>query len=191
MTHHDGGDRERRTWREVQSRFTLVQRWRTGRAVLFIARRTPFRKEHVMTTSDNKAVVRRFNEIVGQYFRGGDVSGIDEVCTPDIVLHGPGMPPDLAGFKQMVPAFRAAFSEVEVVTEDLVAEGDRVVDRITVRGIHQGEFIGIPPSGQRFELEEIHIARIVDGKIVERWTQYDMFGLLQQIGGVPGSPASA
>jgi predicted ester cyclase len=144
-----------------------------------------------MVADENKAVVRRFIEIIQQFFRDGDVTGLDEVCAPDFVHHGPGMPPDLAGLKQMVPAFRTAFSEVDVVTEDLVAEGDRVVDRITVRGIHQGDFMGIPPSGRRFELEEIHIARIVEGKIVERWTQFDMFGLLQQIGGVPEPPASA
>ena len=51
--------------------------------------------------------------------------------------------------------------------------------------------MGIPPSGQRIEMEEIHIARIVDGKMVERWTQFDMFGLQQQIGGIPGPPATA
>jgi predicted ester cyclase len=101
------------------------------------------------------------------------------------------MPPDLAGLKQMAPAFRTAFPDIELVTEDLVAEGDQVVDRVTVRGTHRREFMGIPPSGRRFEMEEIHIARIVDGKIVERWTQFDVFGLLQQIGGIPGSPASA
>lgn len=144
-----------------------------------------------MTVDENKAVVRRFNEITQQFFRDGNVSGLDEVCAPNFVLHGPGMPPDLAGLKQMVPVFRTAFPDVEVVTEDLVAEGDRVVDRVTVRGTHRGEFMGIPPSGKRFEMQEIHIARIVDGKIVERWTQFDMFGLLHQIGGIPGSPASA
>ena len=144
-----------------------------------------------MAADENKAVVRRFNEVTQQFFRGGDMSGLDEVCAPDFVHHGPGMPHDLAGLKQMAPAFRTAFPDMEVVTEDLFAEGDRVVDRVTVRGTHQSEFMGIPPSGQRIEMQEIHIARIVDGKIVERWTQFDMFGLLQQIGGVPGPPASA
>lgn len=144
-----------------------------------------------MSVDENKAVVRRFNAITQQFFRGGDVNGLEEVCAPDFVHHGPGMPPDLAGLKQMAPVFRTAFPDIELVTEDLVAEGDRVVDRVTVRGTHRGEFMGIPPSGKRFEMQEIHIARIVDGKIVERWTQFDMFGLLQQIGGIPGSPASA
>jgi steroid delta-isomerase-like uncharacterized protein len=145
-----------------------------------------------MAVDENKAVVRRYNEIIQQFFQGGDVNGFDEVCAPDLVHHGPAiMPRDLPGLKQMVPVFRATFPDIEIVTEDLVAEGDRVVDRVTVRGTHQGEFMGIPPSGQPIELHEIHIARIVDGKIVERWTQFDMFGLLQQIGGIPAAPEQA
>ena len=144
-----------------------------------------------MTAAENKVLVRRFNEGIRQFFQDGDVSGLDEICSPEFVHHGPGMPPDLEGFKQMGLMFRAAISDMEVDVEDLIAEGDRVVDRITVRGTHTGELMGVPPSGKRFEMQEIHIARIVDGKIVERWTQVDMLGLLQQIGGIPASPVSA
>jgi predicted ester cyclase len=144
-----------------------------------------------MTTDDNKAVVRQFVEGTQNFFQTGDLSGLDEVCAPNFVHHGPGMPPDLEGFKQMAPMFRAAFSDVEVTLEDLFAEGDRVVDRITVRLTHTGEFMGVPPSGKRVEMQEMHIARIVDGKIEERWTQFDMLGLLQQIGAIPAAPARA
>jgi predicted ester cyclase len=144
-----------------------------------------------MSAEENKALVRRFNDGIQQFFVTGDVSGLDEICSKDFVHHGPGMPPDLEGFKQMGLVFRAAISDMDVVVEDLIADGDRVVDRITVRGTHTGELMGIPPSGKRFEMQEIHIARIVDGQIVERWTQVDMLGLLQQIGGIPTSPVSA
>ena len=127
-----------------------------------------------------------------QFFQGGDINGLDEVCAQDFVHHGPVMmPPDLAGLKQIAPAFRSAFPDIELTIENLLAEGDRVVDLVTVRGTHLGEFNGIPPSGKRIEMQEIHIARVVDGKIVERWTQFDVFGLLQQIGGIPASPVSA
>jgi steroid delta-isomerase-like uncharacterized protein len=143
-----------------------------------------------MTDEENKAVVVRFNEGVRRFFQTGDLSGLDEICAPNFVHHGPGIPPDLDGFKQMVPIFRDAFSDVEVDIEDLIAEGDRVVDRITVRGTHQGDFMGIPPSGIRWEMQEIHIARIVDGKIAERWTMFDMAGLLQQLGGIPAATAT-
>jgi steroid delta-isomerase-like uncharacterized protein len=138
-----------------------------------------------MTADENKVVVRRWNEIIQEFFGGGDGSELEDICSSDFVHHGPGMPPDLAGFKLMGPMFRNAFPDMEMVLDDLIAEGDRVVDRITVRGTHTGEFMGIPPSGKRFEMEEIHIARIVDGKIVERWAQFDMFGLLQQLGAIP------
>ncbi len=145
-----------------------------------------------MTSEESKAVVRRYNEIVQQFFQGGDVDGLDEVCSPDLVHHGPAMmPPDLDGLKQMAPAFRDAFPDIEIVTEELFADGDRVVDLVTVRGTHQGEFMGIPPTGQPIEMQEIHIARVVDGKIVERWTQFDALGLLQQVGGIPASPEPA
>jgi predicted ester cyclase len=120
------------------------------------------------------------------------VNALDEVCAPDLVHHGPAMmPSDLAGLKQMAPMFRAAFPDIEIVPECLLADGDRVVDLVTVRGTHQGEFMGIPPSGKPIEMQEIHIARIVDGRIVERWTQFDIFGLLQQIGGIPSAPVTA
>jgi steroid delta-isomerase-like uncharacterized protein len=142
-----------------------------------------------MGAEENKAVVRRFNEGVQRLFQTGDMGGLDETCAPDFVHHGSGIPPDLDGLKQMAPMFRSAFSDVEVEIDDLIAEGDRVVDRITVRGRHQGEFMGIPASGKRFVMQEMHIARIVDGKIVERWTQVDMLGLLQQIGAMPAPSA--
>ena len=144
-----------------------------------------------MSIEANKAVVRRFNDLTQQFFRGGDINGLDEVCAPDFLHHGPGMmPPDLPGLKQMAPSFRAAFPDIELVTEVLVAEGDLVVDLVTVRGTHLGDFMGIPPTSNRIEMQEIHIARVVDGKIAERWTQFDIFGLLQQIGGIP-APTSA
>ncbi len=143
-----------------------------------------------MSAEENKALVRRFNEGISQFFIDGDVSELYEICAPNFVHHGPGMPPDLEGFQQMGIMFRAAMSDIEVDVEDIIAEGDRVVDRITVRGTHTGELMGVPPSGKRFEIEEVHIARIADGKIVERWSHADFPGLMQQIGGMPAAPVT-
>ena len=129
-------------------------------------------------------MVRRYNEITQQFFRGGDIDAFDEVIAPNFVHHGPAMmPTDLAGFKQMGPAFRAAFPDIELTIEDLFAEGDRVADIVTVRGSHQGDFFGIPATGKRIEMQEIHVARVAGGKIVERWTQFDVAGLMQQVNG--------
>ncbi len=66
-----------------------------------------------------------------------------------------------------------------------LAEGDKVVLRVVSRGTHQGELMRIPPTGTPFTVSEIHIYQIADGKIVERWGQFDASGMLQQIGAVP------
>jgi steroid delta-isomerase-like uncharacterized protein len=140
-----------------------------------------------MSIQENKQLARRFNEIVQTFWRTGNTDGLDEVLAADFVHHGPGMPPDLAGLKQMLPMFRAAFPDLEITTEDLIAEGDMVVDRVTVHGTHQGELMGVPASGKPMTMSEIHIARIQNGKIVERWSAWDQLGMLQQIGAIPAS----
>jgi predicted ester cyclase len=87
--------------------------------------------------------------------------------------------------KQALPMFRAAFPDMRLTEEDMIAEGDRVVDRVTVRGTHEGELMGVLPSGNPVEFMETHISRIADGKIVERWGQWDAMGIMQQIGAIP------
>jgi steroid delta-isomerase-like uncharacterized protein len=136
-------------------------------------------------SEEKKAVVRRFNELVEQYWRTGDADAFDEALASDFVHHAPGLPPDLEGMKQALPMFRAAFPDMRLTVEEMIAEGDKVVDRVTVRGTHEGELMGIPASGKQVEFMETHISRIADGKIVERWGQWDALGMMQQIGGVP------
>ncbi len=138
-----------------------------------------------MSTEENKAVVQRFNELIGEFFRTGDADALDEVLAPDFVYHQPGTPPDLESFKQFLPMFRAAFPDMRYTVEDLFAEGDKVVDRLTWQATHQGELMGIPPTGNSVTVTEIHISRIADEKIVERWGQPDMLGMMQQLGAVP------
>ena len=81
--------------------------------------------------------------------------------------------------------FRLAFPDVSFTVEDMIAEGDKVVDRMTWQATHQGPFMGIPPTGNRLTVTEIHINRIAEGRIVERWAQPDLLGLMQQLGAVP------
>ncbi len=138
-----------------------------------------------MSAEENKAVVRRFNELVGEYWRTGDADTLDEVGGDDFVHHAPGLPPDLEGMKQALPMFRAAFPDMRLTEEDMIAEGDRVLDRVTVRGTHEGELMGMPPTGNPVEFTETHISRIAGGKIVERWGQWDAMGIMQQIGAIP------
>ena len=136
-----------------------------------------------MSTEENKALVRRvFEEMNKQNW-----AGIEELCAPDYVIHGmpPVFSPDLAGYKLMTTPFLTAFPDHHTVIEDLIAEGDKVVSRYTFRGTHQGDFMGIPPTGKQVSFTGIEIDRIKDGKFVESWVNEDDLGMMQQLGAIP------
>ena len=110
------------------------------------------------------------------------------VLAEDVVQHISGQPPEaqsLEGFKQLLPALPQAFPDVLFEVEDLVAEGDIVAFRLNWSGTHKGEFFGIPPTGTRATVTEMHMFRIADGKVVERWGEWDALGLMQQLGAAP------
>lgn len=135
-----------------------------------------------MSTEENKAVVRRFLEVYSR----GDLDGAVEVLSPDIVVHGfPGLPPGRVAYKGIGAMFRAAFPDARNIVEDQVAEGDKVATRETFRGTHQGDFMGIPATGKEVVMRAMTIDRIADGKIVERWIQFDQMGMMQQLGVIP------
>jgi steroid delta-isomerase-like uncharacterized protein len=94
----------------------------------------------------------------------------------------------LAGFKIFVSALRAAFPDFQYSVEDVIAEGDKVVVRLTARGTQKGEFAGMPASGKQATWSEIHIADLADGRIVEHWVVQDQLGMLQQLGFIPAQP---
>jgi predicted ester cyclase len=93
--------------------------------------------------------------------------------------------------KDHIDMFEAAFPLYELIAEDMIAEGDEVAVRATFRGTHQGEFSGIPATGNEVEIPVFLIYRIEDGKIVEHWMQADVMGLLQQLGALPAPDASS
>ena len=97
----------------------------------------------------------------------------------------PGLKPGLEGIKQAFSLFTTAHPDGIHVIHDLIAEGDRVVARVTGSGTHTGELMGIPPTGKRLEMTGIVIYRIEGGKIVERWAQHNVLGLMQQLGVIP------
>jgi steroid delta-isomerase-like uncharacterized protein len=142
-----------------------------------------------MTTATNRAIVHRFVE---DAYNAGNPARLDELCAADVVIHDPAQPAvrDLQALKQLWSAQRAAFPDVRTTIEDLVAEGDRVAKRFTVRGTQTGEFNGLAPTGRQFALAGIDILRISEGKIREIWYGYDMLGVLQQLGVMP-QPAAA
>ena len=137
-----------------------------------------------MSTEDNKAIVRRFyEEVVNQKKR----AALDEVFDPNLVDHfaPPGKPGGLEGAKQTLGMFLTAFPDLHFTVEDLIAEGDEVVARVTMSGTQHGAFMGIPPTGKHVTLSGTEIFRIADGRIVEQWAQFDVISALRQFGVVP------
>lgn len=134
-----------------------------------------------MSPEELKAHARRVpDELLTQ----GDLAVADAVFAPDFVHHGP-IPhaPGIAGAKQLTLALRRAFPDLCAIVEDEIAEGDRVVQRLTLSGTHRGEYCGLPPTGQRATWQLVAIQRISpEGKIAEHWSSPDLFGLLRQLG---------
>jgi predicted ester cyclase len=132
----------------------------------------------------NKGIMRRiFDEVWNQ----GQLDAIDELFSPDYVAHGlpPQVSPDREGLRQFIGAYLAAFPDIHMQVEDLIAEGDKVVTRITGRGTHQGELMGIPATGNQIQITTVVIARIEGSQNVEAWIQSDQFGLMVQLGVIP------
>jgi steroid delta-isomerase-like uncharacterized protein len=143
-----------------------------------------------MSTEENKAIVRRLYETFNRAVSTGDMSLLDQVLSADAVDHNPnpGQAPGLEGVKQVFGQFGAAFPDFTLIVEDMIAEGDKVVSRLTVRATHKGDFQGIPATGKMVTQTGIDILRIAGGKVVERWGEFDNLGLLQQLGVVPPPP---
>jgi predicted ester cyclase len=142
-----------------------------------------------VSTEENKALIRRLAETFQAYWRSGDDGLLDPFYAPGFVNHTPGMPPDLAGFKQAMAGFRGAIPDMRLTVEDLVAEGDRVLLRLSVRATHTGPMMGMPPTGKPIAISELHLYRIEGGRVAERWGLFDALGMLQQIGAVPAPGA--
>jgi steroid delta-isomerase-like uncharacterized protein len=108
----------------------------------------------------------------------GDLERVDELLAPGYRLHFPALPRpvDRQGHLELLAAFWAGFSDWQETVDDVVAEGDRVVIRVTGRGTHDGDFQGIPATGKQVTATGIGIGRISDGRIAEAWAQYDRWG---------------
>jgi predicted ester cyclase len=112
---------------------------------------------------------------------------IEEDCSPHLIAHLPGSrePTDRQGFKQFIDLFYHVFPDLHHSVDDQMAEGNKVVSRLTVRGTHLGSFQGIPSTGKTVEFTDILIARFEEGMIRELWAQFDALGVLQQLGILP------
>ena len=136
-----------------------------------------------MGAQTNKEIVRRIAE---EPWRGNyDV--IDEHLAADYVGHDPSMPEPIrgpAGFREFVRTYQNAFRDARITVEEQLAEGDLVATRWTGRGIHDGELMGVQPTGKETTVTGITISRLKNGKVAEEWSNWDTFGMLVQLGAV-------
>ena len=136
-----------------------------------------------MSIERNKATVRRFREALS----AGDLDGAVAVFAPNAVVHSSGAPHPLTveGFKQFGGVILGAFPGGTATIEDMIVEGDKVVSRLTYRGTHTGDLMGIPPTGKSVTVSEMIIDQFADGKIVESWRLFDQMAMMQQLGVIP------
>ena len=141
-----------------------------------------------MSQEENKINAHRFAEAWGH----GGLVAIDELAGPGLRVSYPLLPDVIQGpeaYKQFLTGFHTAFPDAHVTLEDEIAEGDKVVVRWKLRGTHQGELLGIPPTGKQVELSGISIYRIADGKVLEKRGEEDALGFMRQLGVIPAAPA--
>jgi predicted ester cyclase len=135
-------------------------------------------------SEENKALVRRWFAEIDK----GNLQIVDDLIAVDYIDHNPPLPdmaPGREGVKQANALLRAAFPDVRHTIEDQIAEGDKVVTRITGSATFQGEILGIPPTGKLITIEGISIHRIAGGQLVEHWATANQLALYQQLGALP------
>ena len=135
-------------------------------------------------SEQNKARLRRIYDV----YNTGNLAELDELIDANIVDHVPmpaGQASGIEGVKQTITRNRTAAPDLHYTVEDMIAEGDKVVARVTTRGTHKGEFMNIPPTGKQGIMTGIDIIRFAGGKAVEHWGEYDNLGLMRQLGAIP------
>ena len=145
----------------------------------------PEHRQHDIATHANEAASRRlFEELWGK----GDLAIVDELASRDLVERHPGVRDDVHGpiaLKQLVLLYRTAFPDLHVTVDDAICDRDKVVIRWTARGTHEGELMGLVPTGVAAAVSGITIDRYADGKLIESWTSWDTMALLEQLGAAP------
>ena len=142
-----------------------------------------------MSVAENKALAAR---ILEEFFNEGNLSNIDELFSPDIVVHDPDK--ELRGLdqvKQGIARLHAAFPDLHYTAEDMIAEDDKVVIRFRGQGTHRGDFRGVAPTGKGMTYTGMMILRFVERKAVDYWAVSDALGIFQQLGAVMSFPGSS
>lgn len=136
-----------------------------------------------MSAEQNKAIVRRYQEA----YNTNNLDALDDVLAVDVHMPKvmPGLPAGLEGAKEVHRISLKGMPDFHTHIDDMVAEDDKVVARVTMTGTHTGDFWGMPATGKRVEFSGMYMVRIIDGKIVEHWGEEDGVALLQQLGFMP------
>ncbi len=131
----------------------------------------------IVTAADNKALVHRLYE---DGFNAEDVGILDVLLAPHFVDHtaAPGQAPGAAGIKDAWTRLHTAFPDIHLTVEDVIAEGDGVAARITLRGTHRGEFMGVLPTGRVIQAQGMEFVHIADGQIVDLWSDFNFWSVM-------------
>jgi steroid delta-isomerase-like uncharacterized protein len=140
--------------------------------------------------TSNKAAFRGIQDAVNTGDVGVISKTIDDLVAPDVLIHMPlatEAPRPQEAFRQLWAMLLRGLPDLHLTIEDLIAEGDKVVMRASVTGTHQGEYMGLPPTGRSIKYNEIFIWRLADGRIAEMWGVVDVFAQMKQLGVIPAS----
>ncbi len=134
-----------------------------------------------MSLDDNKAVIRRLYNA----FTAGDLKSMDEAFAANVVdlLPLEGQTPGVDGFKERLTRLRSGFPDLRFTIVSMVAEGDMVAERATLRGTHLGKFMGVPATGKQVTGNMMAFNKFADGKIVERGRIINVLGMVRQVQG--------
>jgi steroid delta-isomerase-like uncharacterized protein len=135
------------------------------------------------TQEANKALIRR---TYGEAFNRGDLTNVEAFVHPNCVDHEEhGVDRGPESLRGLVGMLRTAFPDLHFTIEELIAEGEMVAGRFTMRGTHQGPLMGLAPTGCTVKQSHMHFFRFQDGKVIEHWGVRDDVGMMQQLGVVP------
>jgi steroid delta-isomerase-like uncharacterized protein len=138
---------------------------------------------------DHAATMRRLYDLIN----AGEIDGFGELLAEDFVEHEetPGLEPTKEGVKQFFHMYKAAFPDLRMEPQDVLVAGEKVVARARATGTHQGEFLGLPATGKRVDVQLIDIVRFGDdGLAREHWGVFDALAMLQQLGAIPEQPSA-
>ena len=139
-------------------------------------------KQGLTAEEKNKDFINAYTE---DFWNKANISAFEKYYSTDFIIHNPDGDQNSEQYKGLCQAYFAAFPDLHITTDLLVAEGDKVTKVWTANCTHKGDFIGIPATGKRIMVKGIEVFRIVDGKIKEVWANMDNLGMMQQLGVIP------